>query len=127
MGTRNIYSIGNLDKIERDKVEQSVIRFGLIWSVNSVIKGEPVYKVSADDRWYVLCWVGKRSGRSIFGGAQKVSLELPEGHCRRHCLQCRERRQTTAEWCSISMCTTRLSAKAARKTCPSSPVIMKAL
>ncbi|MCI5998177.1 MAG: HlyD family efflux transporter periplasmic adaptor subunit [Clostridia bacterium] len=76
-GYEEYFSIGNLDKIERDKVEQ--LSYGSVsLERDSVIKGEPVYKISADDKWYVLCWVGKDVVESYSEG-REVSLELPEG------------------------------------------------
>ncbi len=67
----------NMEKVKRDTVE------GLSYkSVNlerkSVIKGEPVYKISADDNWYVLCWVNEDTAKTYSEGT-KVTLELPEG------------------------------------------------
>ena len=43
-----------------------------------MIEGEPIYKVSNDDNWYVLCWVDKETAESYSEG-RAVSLELPEG------------------------------------------------
>ena len=37
-----------------------------------------MYKISADDKWYVLCWVGKDVVESYSEG-REVSLALPEG------------------------------------------------
>lgn len=67
----------NMNKVKRKTVE------GLSYkSVNlerdSVIKGEPIYKISADDRWYVLCWADSDSGKAYTEG-KSVTLELPEG------------------------------------------------
>ncbi|MDO4746180.1 MAG: HlyD family efflux transporter periplasmic adaptor subunit [Bacillota bacterium] len=44
----------------------------------SVIRGEPIYKVTWDDYWYVLCWVEKETAETYTEG-KSVILELPEG------------------------------------------------
>lgn len=44
----------------------------------SVIKGEPIYKVTWDDYWYMLCWVDKETAKTYSEG-ESVLLELPEG------------------------------------------------
>ena len=44
----------------------------------SVIKGEPLYKVTWDDYWYILCWVDDETAETYSEG-KRVTLELPAG------------------------------------------------
>lgn len=76
-GYEDYFTPDKMDKIKRETVESLSYK-----SVNlersSVIEGEPIYKVSNDDNWYVLCWVDKETAESYSEG-RAVSLELPEG------------------------------------------------
>ncbi len=76
-GYEDYFTPENMDKIKREKVE-SLSYDSANLERNSVIKGEPIYKVSADDRWFVLCWVDSKTAEAYSEGT-KVSLELPEG------------------------------------------------
>lgn len=76
-GYEDYFTPENMEKVKRETVE------GLSYkSVNlertSIIKGEPVYKISADDNWYVLCWVDEETAQTYSEG-KRVTLELPEG------------------------------------------------
>ena len=76
-GYEDYFTPQKMDKIKRETVE------GLSYDAaslerNSVIKGEPIYKVSADDNWYVLCWADKETAKTYTEG-RNVSLELPGG------------------------------------------------
>lgn len=66
-----------MDKIKRETVESLSYKSANL-ERSSVIEGEPIYKVSNDDNWYVLCWVDKETAESYSEG-RAVSLELPEG------------------------------------------------
>ncbi len=77
-GYEEYFSIENMNKIKRNKVE-SFSYDSVSLERDSVIKGEPVYKISADDKWYVLCWVDKDAVESYSEG-REVTLELPEGN-----------------------------------------------
>ena len=67
----------NMEKMKRSTVE-AISYDSANLERNSAIKGEPLYKVSADDRWYVLCWIDEKTAESYSEG-KKVTLELPEG------------------------------------------------
>lgn len=76
-GYEDYFTPENMEKMKRSTVE------GLSYDSanlerNSAIKGEPLYKVSADDRWYVLCWIDEETAKSYSEG-KNVTLELPEG------------------------------------------------
>lgn len=76
-GYEDYFTPENMEKLKRSTVE------GLSYDSanlerNSTIKGEPLYKVSADDRWYVLCWIDEETAKSYSEG-KDVTLELPEG------------------------------------------------
>ena len=45
---------------------------------SSINKGEPVYKVSGDDKWYVLCWVSNKDAKNYKDG-ESVTLKLSDG------------------------------------------------
>lgn len=45
---------------------------------SAIYKGEPVYKISGDDKWFVLCWV--EAGKAgDYPEGDKVTLKLPDG------------------------------------------------
>lgn len=76
-GYEDYFTPEKMHKIKRETVE------GLSYDSaelerSSVIKGEPIYKISADDNWYVLCWVDSETAKSYSEG-RNVILELPEG------------------------------------------------
>lgn len=76
-GYEDYFTFDNMEKIKRDTVE------GLSYKPadlkrDSVIKGEPVYKISGDDNWYILCWVDEETAESYYVG-RKVTIELPDG------------------------------------------------
>lgn len=76
-GYEDYFTPENMEKIKRETVEGLSYK-SVNLERNSVIKGEPVYKISADDRWYVLCWVDEETAQSYSEGT-RVTLELPEG------------------------------------------------
>lgn len=66
-----------MDKIKKETVE------GLNFDPadlerKSVIKGEPIYKVTWDDYWYIMCWVDEETAGTYEEG-KHVVLELPAG------------------------------------------------
>ena len=76
-GYEDYFTPAKMDKIKRETVESLSYKSANL-ERNSVIEGEPIYKVSNDDNWYVLCWVDKETAESYSEG-REVSLELPEG------------------------------------------------
>lgn len=76
-GYEDYFIPANMNKIKRDDVEKlSYDPVNL--QRDSVIKGEPVYKISADDNWYVLCWIDGKTAETYTEG-EHVTLELSEG------------------------------------------------
>ncbi len=76
-GNEKYFEIDNLDKITKEGVD------GLSYGVTdlkreNVAKGEPIFKVSSDDNWYVVCWLDKKSAKTFEEGVE-VDLELPDG------------------------------------------------
>ncbi len=67
-----------MDKVKRDTVEHLSYNTAEL-DRKSVIKGEPIYKVTWDDYWYILCWVDKKTAETYTEG-RLVILELPEGN-----------------------------------------------
>lgn len=76
-GYEDYFTPENMEKMKRSTVE-AISYDSANLERNSAIKGEPLYKVSADDRWYVLCWIDEKTAESYSEG-KKVTLELPEG------------------------------------------------
>lgn len=76
-GYEDYFTVERMDKIKRDTVED--IHFNSAELERTyAIKGEPVYKISNDDRWYILCWTDKKAAESYYEG-RTVTIELPEG------------------------------------------------
>ena len=69
-----------MDKVKKDTVEDLSYNIAEL-ERKSVIKGEPIYKVTWDDYWYILCWVDKKTAETYTEG-RTVTLELPEGNVR---------------------------------------------
>lgn len=67
-----------MDKVKRETVEELSYDMAEL-ERKSVIKGEPIYKVTWDDYWYVLCWVDEKTAGTYTEG-RTVTLELPEGN-----------------------------------------------
>lgn len=67
-----------MDKVKRETVEELSYDMAEL-ERKSVIKGEPIYKVTWDDYWYVLCWVDEKTVGTYTEG-RTVTLELPEGN-----------------------------------------------
>lgn len=76
-GYEDYFTPARMEKIKREKVE-SFSFHPVSLERKSVIKGEPVYKVSWDDAWYILCWVDRDTAETYSEG-RSVTLELPEG------------------------------------------------
>jgi len=70
----------NMDKVERSSVKKLAYDSADL-ERKSVIKGEPIYKVTWDDYWYILCWVDQKTAETYSEG-RHVTLELPEGNVR---------------------------------------------
>lgn len=75
-GYENYFTPEKMIGIKRDTVE------GLNFKAtnldrDSVIKGEPIFKVSGDDSWYVLCWLDSKSVKNYPEG-KKVILKFPD-------------------------------------------------
>lgn len=69
-----------MDKVKQETVEDLSYDMAEL-ERKSVIKGEPIYKVTWDDYWYILCWVDKKTAETYSEG-RTVTLELPEGNVR---------------------------------------------
>jgi len=66
-----------MDEVKKETVEELSYNTADL-ERKSVIKGEPIYKVTWDDYWYILCWVDKKTAETYTEG-RTVILELPEG------------------------------------------------
>ena len=66
-----------LDSLTYDQIkEMSLIKKSL--KQDSALAGEPIFKITNDARWYLLCWMSEKKAHSFTEG-QKVGLELPAG------------------------------------------------
>ncbi len=66
-----------MERVQKDTVKKLSFNSADL-ERKSVIKGEPIYKVTWDDYWYILCWVDKETAETYSEG-KSVILELPEG------------------------------------------------
>ncbi len=73
---------GVFTKEKMTKLDKTVVEGYSYKSVNlersSISRGEPVYKISGDDEWFVLCWMDKADA-SHYTVGDRVTLELPAG------------------------------------------------
>ncbi|NLD19809.1 MAG: hypothetical protein GX663_06115 [Clostridiales bacterium] len=76
-GYEDYFTFDRMEKIKNSNVKALPIN-SIELERETVIKGEPIYKVSADDKWYILCWVDDKVVDRYQEG-RDVSLELPEG------------------------------------------------
>lgn len=76
-GYENYFTPEKMDRLKRDTVESLSYKSANLQR-KSVIKGEPIYKVTWDDYWYIICWVDEKTAENYTEG-KKVTLELKEG------------------------------------------------
>ena len=76
-GYEDYFTFENMNKIKRKTVEGLSYKSADL-KRESVIKGEPVYKISADDKWYILCGVDEETAESYYEG-RDVIIELQDG------------------------------------------------
>ena len=77
-GNEAYFSTGNLDKITKDGAG------ALTYSTTELkrekaVRGEPIFKVTSDDHWYIVCWLSKKDAKTYEEGSD-VKLELPDGN-----------------------------------------------
>ena len=77
-GNEKYFAVNNLKNITHDGVKG--LDYGTVdLERGKVIKGEPIFKISDDDNWYVVCWLGKKDAKGYEEGTQ-VELQLPDGN-----------------------------------------------
>jgi putative membrane fusion protein len=76
-GNEPYFNTKNLKKITQDGAKDHSGGTTNLKRQNAV-KGEPVFKVSSDDKWYMVCWMDKEDAKAFEAGTA-VRLELPEG------------------------------------------------
>lgn len=76
-GYEKVFTPENMTKVTKDTAEGISTKTANLERTN-IIKGEPVYKISGDDEWYVLCWMDKSKAVNYPEGT-KVVLQLPDG------------------------------------------------
>jgi len=77
-GYENYFTPEKMAKIRRKTVEDLSYDAADL-ERKTVIKNEPVFKVSCDDIWYILCWVNEETAKTYSEG-RDVIIELPEGN-----------------------------------------------
>ena len=77
-GHEKMFNPKKMDKLDRATVEALSYNTADL-ERKSVIKGEPIYKVTWDDYWYILCWVDEKTAATYSEG-RSVVLELEEGN-----------------------------------------------
>ena len=75
-GNEKFFRIDNLDKITKEKAEDRDLDTTDL-NREKVNKGEPVFKISSDDAWYIVCWVEKADARKYEEG-QKVRITIDD-------------------------------------------------
>lgn len=75
-GNERYFSISNLDNITKEKTENRNFDT-LELDRTEVTKGEPIFKISSDENWYIVCWVEKSDAKKYDLG-EKVRITLPD-------------------------------------------------
>ena len=75
-GYEKFFCIDNLDGITKEKAEE-VSPSQLQLDREQVVKGEPIYKISSDDTWYIVTWVERADARK-FEENQSVRITIGE-------------------------------------------------
>lgn len=76
-GYEKYFSIDNLDKLRKEEAED-ISSGRLELDRKAVVKGEPIFKISGDDSWYIVCWLDKEDAGK-YDPDRKVRIELPAG------------------------------------------------
>lgn len=76
-GGEKYFSPENLDKITRKEAEGLSLKEKDL-ERNNVKAGDPVFKMTGDNKWYVVCWMDKNQAKT-FGEGEDVTLHMPEG------------------------------------------------
>lgn len=77
-GYEGTFTRDNMNELKREQVEACEYD-SVDLDRSAIYKGEPVYKISGDDEWFVLCWI--ESGKAgDYPEGEKVTLELPAGN-----------------------------------------------
>ena len=75
-GNEQYFSFKNLDHITRAEAESHSSKYKNL-DRKSAIKSEPVFKVTQDNKWYILCWLDNEEAADYEEG-QTVIIQLPE-------------------------------------------------
>ena len=73
-GNEKFFRIDHLDKITKEKAEDRSMK-QLELKRDKVNAGEPVFKISDDDAWYIVCWVDKEDAAK-FEENEKVRITI---------------------------------------------------
>lgn len=76
-GSEKELNPARLDSLTHEKVKDLPMH-PVDLTQTSVSAGEPIYKVTDDNRWYVVCWV-KEDVAEGYSQGQMVNLRLPDG------------------------------------------------
>ena len=86
-GNEKYLCSANLDKIKKEKVEELDFK-EIDLNREKVNEGEPIYKISNDDAWYIISWVEKADARVFylncyyedFCSARKVDMTVVQSN-----------------------------------------------
>ena len=73
-GGEKYFSIDHMDKIKKNEAAEHE-KNQLDLKRETTVKGEPVFKISNDDVWYILCWTDKESAEKYEEG-EKVRITI---------------------------------------------------
>lgn len=76
-GSEKALNPENLDKLTYETVQDLPLH-GKDLTQTHVAAGDPIYKITNDNRWYVVCWLKKDVVENYYEG-QSVKLQLPAG------------------------------------------------
>ena len=76
-GNEEYFSPENLDRITRKEASDLSLKAQSL-KRKTTLKGDPVFKITGDNKWYIVCWL-KEEQMGTFGAGQDVTVELPDG------------------------------------------------
>ena len=75
-GCEKIFRVSNMDNLKKEEVEELDLK-QMDLQREKVNQGEPVFKISNDDAWYIVCWVEKEDAKKYEDG-EKVRITIGE-------------------------------------------------
>ncbi len=76
-GSEKALNPAYMDSLTYEQVKDLPLK-GKSLEEENVNTGDPIYKITNDNKWYVVCWLKKSDVKNYYEG-QKVQLQLPDG------------------------------------------------